>query len=63
MGGSFLVISGLAGVITHKVKGILYINYIILALKCWLARKKICCLTLGKDFGQHTSRFGFKFPY
>ena len=56
MGGSFLVISGLAGVITHKVKGILYINYIILALKCWLARKnKKCCLTLGKDLGQHTS--------
>ena len=51
MGGSFLVISGLAGVITHKVKGILYINYIILALKCWLARKKKCCLTLGKDLG------------
>lgn len=51
MGGSFLVISGLAGVITHKVKGILYINYIILALKCWLARKKKMLLDSWEGLG------------
>ena len=61
MGGSFLVISGLAGVITHKVKGILYIY--IIPLKCWLGRKKKCCLTFGEDLDQHTSQYGFKFPY